>query len=88
MDPLAHHLVVKPEITKPAVNCGWLATKDRDLLAGALSYKDYTTICGSAPSEVLAIIALRAKDRVVARTRSSHNAPDRLSEGQLSQCSR
>jgi aspartate/methionine/tyrosine aminotransferase len=33
------------------------------------SFKDYTTICSSAPSEILAIIALRARDRVLARSR-------------------
>lgn len=49
---------------------GWLATKDREVLAGALAYKDYTTICGSAPSEILAIVALRAKERVLARTQA------------------
>ncbi len=32
-----------------------------------LSFKDYTTICSSAPSEVLSIMALRAKDAIVAR---------------------
>lgn len=47
---------------------GWLASKDRALLAECLAYKDYTTICGSAPSEILSIIGLRAKERVVSRT--------------------
>jgi aspartate/methionine/tyrosine aminotransferase len=32
--------------------------------------KDYTTICSSAPSEILALIALRRLDDVVARTRA------------------
>ena len=32
--------------------------------------KDYTTICSSAPSEVLALIALRAREAVLARSRS------------------
>ena len=32
-----------------------------------LQFQDYTTICNSAPSEILALIALRAKDKVVAR---------------------
>ena len=48
---------------------GWLATHDRDLLAGLAAFKDYTTICSSAPSEILSIIALRAKGQVLARSR-------------------
>jgi len=48
---------------------GWLATHDRDLLARLAAFKDYTTICSSAPSEILAIVALRAGDSVVARSR-------------------
>ena len=48
---------------------GWLATHDRDLLARVAAFKDYTTICSSAPSEILAIIGLRARDRVLARSR-------------------
>jgi len=48
---------------------GWVATQDRDLLARLAAFKDYTTICSSAPSEVLAIIALRARDRVLERSR-------------------
>jgi aspartate/methionine/tyrosine aminotransferase len=49
---------------------GWLATRDRDLLAPCAAFKDYTTICASAPSEILALIGLRARDAVVARSRS------------------
>jgi aspartate/methionine/tyrosine aminotransferase len=48
---------------------GWVATRDRDLLTRLAAFKDYTTICNSAPSEVLALIALRARDRVLARNR-------------------
>ncbi|MEA2632998.1 MAG: hypothetical protein QOE66_3217 [Chloroflexota bacterium] len=48
---------------------GWLATHDRELLARLAAFKDYTTICASAPSEILAIIALRARDGVLARSR-------------------
>lgn len=48
---------------------GWIATHDRDLLARLASFKDYTTICSSGPSEILAIIALRARDRVLERSR-------------------
>jgi aspartate/methionine/tyrosine aminotransferase len=46
---------------------GWLVTKDRDLYARMASFKDYTTICSSAPSEVLSIIALRARNTIIAR---------------------
>jgi len=49
---------------------GWIATRDRELLARLAAFKDYTTICNSAPSEVLALIALRARDRVLARNRA------------------
>ena len=47
----------------PGLRIGWLASHDRDLLARVAAFKDYTTICSSAPSEILAIIALRARDR-------------------------
>lgn len=46
---------------------GWLATKNSDLLKRLATYKDYTTICSSAPSEILAIMALRAKDKILKR---------------------
>lgn len=46
---------------------GWIATQDQTLLAQAAAYKDYTTICNSAPSEILALIALRAREQVLAR---------------------
>jgi len=49
---------------------GWAATQDAHLREQFLIYKDYTTICSSAPSEILATIALRAGDAVVARSRA------------------
>jgi len=49
---------------------GWIATRDDQLRKRIASLKDYTTICNSAPSEILALIALRAGDRVVGRSRS------------------
>ncbi len=48
---------------------GWLASHDRDLLARVAAFKDYTTICSSAPSEILAIIGLRAREAVLRRSR-------------------
>lgn len=48
---------------------GWLATRDAHFLKEVGSYKLYTSICNSAPSEILAIMALRAKDRILERNR-------------------
>jgi aspartate/methionine/tyrosine aminotransferase len=52
------------------VRIGWIATRDRALHARLAALKDYTTICSSAPSEVLSLIALRARDHVVGRVNS------------------
>lgn len=47
---------------------GWVATHDRELLERLAAFKDYLSICNSAPSEVLALMALRARARVLARS--------------------
>src|SRR5918992_2068016 len=59
------------------VRIGWIATHDDTLRRRLTALKDYTTICNSAPSEVLALIALRARDRVLERSRQiiSSNLP-------------
>ena len=62
--------VMSKSFALAGLRIGWLATHDRDLLDRVARFKDYTTICSSAPSEILAIIALRARDRVLARSRS------------------
>jgi aspartate/methionine/tyrosine aminotransferase len=46
---------------------GWIATRDAALRARVAALKDYTTICSSAPSEILALIALRAKETLLGR---------------------
>lgn len=48
---------------------GWVATRDRALLRRLAGLKDWTTICASAPSEVLAVIGLRAREELLARAR-------------------
>ena len=48
---------------------GWIACRDRALLARLAAFKDYLTICASAPAEVLSLIALRSAERVLARSR-------------------
>jgi aspartate/methionine/tyrosine aminotransferase len=54
----------------PGLRIGWLATHDRTWLTGCAAFKDYTTICNSAPSEALAMIALAAGERLLARARA------------------
>jgi aspartate/methionine/tyrosine aminotransferase len=51
----------------PGLRVGWVVTRDRELLARVAALKDYTTICGSAPAEILAIIALRAREAIIGR---------------------
>jgi aspartate/methionine/tyrosine aminotransferase len=53
----------------PGLRIGWIACKDRALLQRFERYKHYLSICNSAPSEVLARIALRNRETVLARTR-------------------
>ncbi len=42
---------------------GWLATKNNGLFKELAAFKDYTTICSSSPSEILAIMAPGRKRR-------------------------
>ncbi len=49
---------------------GWLASRDHGVLERCAAFKDYTTICAAAPSEILAIVGLRARDAVLARSRA------------------
>ncbi len=46
---------------------GWVATRNESLLEQMAAFKDYTTICNSAPSEFLATLALRHADTIVER---------------------
>jgi aspartate/methionine/tyrosine aminotransferase len=54
----------------PGARIGWLATRDADLMAGLRTVKDYTSICSSAPGEILATIALKSKGVILARNMS------------------
>jgi aspartate/methionine/tyrosine aminotransferase len=49
---------------------GWIATKNKKVYDRIASLKDYTTICNSAPSEFLAEIALRNRDKLINRNLS------------------
>jgi len=46
---------------------GWLATRDDGLFRELGAFKDYTTICNSAPSEFLATLALRNAATIIER---------------------
>jgi aspartate/methionine/tyrosine aminotransferase len=60
--------VMSKSFAMAGLRIGWLATRDRDLLERCARFKDYTTICSAAPSEVLALIGLRRRETVLARS--------------------
>jgi len=51
----------------PGLRIGWMATQDSDILLKLERYKHYLSICNSAPSERLAVIALQAQKKLFAR---------------------
>ncbi len=53
----------------PGLRIGWIASQDTDVLARFNRYKHYLSICNSAPSERLAVIALKARDGILERNR-------------------
>ena len=53
----------------PGARIGWIASKDENLLSKMERMKHYLSICNSAPSEILSLIALNQKDRILKRTR-------------------
>ena len=61
----------------PGLRIGWLACRDPSLLEQLRELKLYTTICSSAPSELLVSLALRHSDRLIgeARARVLENLP-------------
>ncbi|OYQ35699.1 aminotransferase [Sandarakinorhabdus cyanobacteriorum] len=54
----------------PALRVGWIACRDRDLLERMVRLKHYLSICNSAPSERLSLVALRHRKTVLERTRA------------------
>jgi aspartate/methionine/tyrosine aminotransferase len=49
----------------PGLRIGWIACKDRNLLMGLERYKHFLSICNSAPSEILARIALKSREHII-----------------------
>lgn len=61
--------VMSKSFALAGLRIGWVACRDRALLARLAAFKDYLSICAGAPSEVLALVALRSAERVLARSR-------------------
>ena len=53
----------------PGLRLGWLASRNRAALAKIVDLKHYTTICSSAPSELLSALALRHHHALADRNR-------------------
>jgi aspartate/methionine/tyrosine aminotransferase len=62
--------VMSKSFAMAGLRVGWLATRDSEVVRRVAAFKDYTTICASAPSEILALIGLRAREAVLGRSRS------------------
>lgn len=61
--------VISKSYGLPGLRIGWIAAKNKDLIKQIAGYKNYTSISNSAPSEILTLIALRNKDKILKRTR-------------------
>jgi aspartate/methionine/tyrosine aminotransferase len=53
----------------PGLRVGWLASRDPELIERVKELKLYTTICSSAPSELLVALAVRHADRLIGGNR-------------------
>jgi aspartate/methionine/tyrosine aminotransferase len=66
---LFENAVTIGDMTKPyglgGLRVGWLASRRRDILDAVSTMKDYTTMCASAPSEYLSILALEHRDEII-----------------------
>ncbi|MFB7907071.1 aminotransferase class I/II-fold pyridoxal phosphate-dependent enzyme [Kitasatospora sp. NPDC056076] len=62
--------VTSKSLGLPGLRIGWIACRDRELRTRLERAKHYTTICNSAPSEVLARIAITAREGILARNRA------------------
>ena len=53
----------------PGLRIGWIASKDHKVLNDMERTKHYLSICNSAPSEVLSVIALHSREKILRRNR-------------------
>jgi len=68
----------------PGLRIGWVATRNAEVRRRMAELKDYTTICSSAPSELLAEVALRHAEELSARSRRTIDANLTLLDGTFS----
>ncbi len=61
--------VMSKSLGLPGLRIGWIACRDKEVRSRLERAKHYTTICNAAPSEILARIALKARDRILHRNR-------------------
>jgi len=54
----------------PGLRIGWIATQDCEIRWRMSLLRDYTTICNSAPGEILALMAVRCRDAIIMRQRA------------------
>jgi len=70
VDPRAISLgVMSKSFGLPGLRIGWLIVRDPDVRQRVLAMKDYTTIAASAPSELIAAIAIRNARTILDRNR-------------------
>jgi aspartate/methionine/tyrosine aminotransferase len=59
--------VMSKALGMAGLRIGWIACQDPHMLKKIEYMKHYTSICNSAPSEILSLIALKNKDAILAR---------------------
>lgn len=52
----------------PGLRTGWLIVKDEEIRKNLINWKFYTSICPPAPSEFLAMTALKVRDQLILRS--------------------
>ncbi len=62
--------VTSKSLGLPGLRIGWIVCRDRELRGKLERAKHYATICNAAPSEVLARIAIKAREPILARNRA------------------
>ena len=70
LSPLALSLnVTSKSLGLPGLRIGWIVCQDAAIRSDLERAKHYTTICNSAPSEILARIAIKAREPILERNR-------------------